>query len=451
MANFRDFLDFQPMLECVKDKKKSARYIYQYMFARCMEMFQYKRLPKSLEAYIFDKWTMNNGISCITADDKGAPRVFFGNLGGEYDVYYRPKKFIIANPHLGAQGFYKEAIVFGEDEEHDGVLMRNDTGWIGLFPMISRYSILMAENYVTLRVADIMLRIIAMLSAPTDKERAAAEAFLAKIEKGELGAIGDNPFFDGIKMQSPPSNNGSYLTQFIELQQYLLGSFYNEIGLSANYNMKREAIGKGESTLDQDALLPLCENMLKCRQEDFNKVNEMFGTDIEVNFSSSWLENILEAKISFLARATEAGLSMPTSSSPDPLVDLEGGEVGSSGDELGHVGSTSNDKENVEGDEKTDETERTDGDESADENAGAGDSSVPEGSDSDESSGNGDESEDEIDGLDSIDNPLDNLEEVLDDALSQLKAEKEKVEFDMNGGGSDEFGGDDSGEKTSDD
>ena len=82
------------------------------------------------------------------------------------------------------------------------------------------------------------------------------------MENGILGVIGESPFFDGVKLQSPPSNNGSYLTQFIEYQQYLKGSLYNELGLSANYNMKREAIGKGESTLDEDALLPLCDNML---------------------------------------------------------------------------------------------------------------------------------------------------------------------------------------------
>ena len=227
--------------------------------------------------------------------------VFSGNLGGVQDVYYRPTTFIISNPHIKVDGeiFTANIPVFENPYEDvgqpTGVLMRNDMDWIGLHPLLSRYAYLMAENILTLRTADVLLRIVALLTAKDDKEQKSALEYLKTIEKGELGVIGESKFFEGVEMQSPPSNNGSYLTQFIEYQQYLKGSFYNEIGLSANYNMKREAIGKGESTLDEDALLPLCDNMLRTRKEDIAKVNKMFGTDIEVEFSSSWLENRIEA------------------------------------------------------------------------------------------------------------------------------------------------------------
>ena len=126
------------------------------------------------------------------------------------------------------------------------------------------------------------------------------------MEDGEFGVIAENRFFEGIKMQSPPSNNGSYLTQFIELHQYLKGSFYNEIGLNANFNMKREALGDGESSLNEDSLLPLCDEMLRCRQEDFDKVNEMFGTNIKVEFDSSWAQNVLEKELLLDKMKTEA-------------------------------------------------------------------------------------------------------------------------------------------------
>lgn len=284
----------------VKDKKTSAKAYYRYLLTRILRMFQYKNLPDSIPHEILDRYLFENGIALITkVNDK--LRVFYGNLGGPQDVYYRPTTFIVSNPHIKVDGeIFTANIPVFECETFDvgqptGVLMRNDTDWIGLHPLISRYAYLLAENTLTLRTADVMLRIIALLSAKTDKERASALEYLKSIEKGELGVIGESAFYEGVNMQSPPSNNGSYLTQFIEYQQYLKGSFYNEIGLSANYNMKREAIGKGESTLDEDALLPLCDNMLKTRQEDLERVNNMFGTNISVEFSSSWLTNRIEA------------------------------------------------------------------------------------------------------------------------------------------------------------
>ena len=81
------------------------------------------------------------------------------------------------------------------------------------------------------------------------------------------------------------------------MHQQLRGAFDNEIVLNSNFNMKREALGDGESSLNEDSLLPLCDEMLRCRQEDFDKVNEMFGTNIKVEFDSSWAQNVLEKEL----------------------------------------------------------------------------------------------------------------------------------------------------------
>ena len=300
MAGYRHLEIVQDFEKYVKDKKTSAKSYYRYLLSRLLRMFQYKNLPDTIPHEILDRYLFEFGIACITKVN-GELYVFSGNLGGVQDVYYRPTTFIVSNPHIKVDGqlFTANIPVFENPYEDvgqpTGVLMRNDADWIGLHPLIARYAYLMAENVLTLRTADVLLRIVALLTAKDDTEQKSALEYLKTIEKGELGVIGESKFFEGVEMQSPPSNNGSYLTQFIEYQQYLKGSFYNEIGLSANYNMKREAIGKGESTLDEDALLPLCDNMLHTRKEDIAKVNKMFGTNIEVEFSSSWLENRIEA------------------------------------------------------------------------------------------------------------------------------------------------------------
>lgn len=342
------------LLNYVKDKAKSSRAYFRYMLARTTKMFQYTGLPDTIPAEVLERYIQVNGVACITKGPDDRLYAFYGNLGSVYDVYFRPTKFIIANPYLGsAAGFTKECVVFGE-EEHDGVLCRNDTEWIGLTPLIARYATLMAENVLTIRSADVMLRVLALLSAPSDKAYKSALDYLSKLEKGEFGVIGDSAFTDGIKMQSPPSNNGSYLTQFIELQQYLKGSFFGELGLRANYNMKREAIGKGESTLDEDAIIPLCDNMLMCRQQDMERINEMFGTEIKVEYSSAWLQNHLEYAISLSSQ-------------------LGAGSVEPSRDDLGDVGADMKEVEK--------------GEEDVTENNISGEGSVGDQGDSQEQSG----------------------------------------------------------------
>ena len=299
------------LVDYVTKKQKSSKYYFRYLLDRTIMMFEYKNLPDTIDQNVLERYLQVNGTACITRANNGNLYVFGGTWGGEQDVYYRPTKYVIANPHVSQlthESFTKECTIYG-DEEHDGVLLRNDTEWASLTPLLARYSALMCENTLTIRTADIMLRIIALLSAGTDKARKSAEAYIKKLENGELSIIGDSAFMESsIHLQSPPSNNGSYLTQFIELQQYLKGSFFNELGLRANYNMKREAIGQGESTLDADSILPLCDNMLSCRKEDIAKVNELFGTDITVDFSSAWLENRIESSINIVSQLNDSGI-----------------------------------------------------------------------------------------------------------------------------------------------
>ena len=84
------------------------------------------------------------------------------------------------------------------------------------------------------------------------------------------------------------------LTNLIESMQYYKASFFNELGLNANYNMKRESINSGESQLNNDALLPLIDDMLNNRKRCAEEVNKRFGTHITVGFASSWEDNQIE-------------------------------------------------------------------------------------------------------------------------------------------------------------
>lgn len=303
-------------LEYVTDKQKSIQAYMKYMVIRLQKMFKYKNLPETIPQEVLEYYLLVNGV-CVIAKDKGTSQLFAltGNLGGMQDAYYRPTKYIVSNPGLSLTKEYE----IGKD----CVLMRNDSMWEGLYPLLARYATMLAENLITMRSADIMLRVMAMLTAPDDKTKIAAEAYLSKLEEGKFGVISENRFLDGVKMQSPPSNNGSYLTQFIELHQYLKGSFFNEIGLNANFNMKREAIGEGESSLNEDSLLPLCQSMLQCRQEDVEKVNNMYGTNIEVEFDSAWANKLMEIELRLKALEAESSQLDEVSEDVDEISPIE--------------------------------------------------------------------------------------------------------------------------------
>ena len=358
--------------EYVLDKEKSIAAYKGYMVNRLMKMFHYEGLPETIPQYMLEYYLLVNG-SCVVAEVEGKPYAFIGSFGGQPDPYYRPTLYVVANPALKFNKTFKLWNTEGEISE-EVAFIRNDAMWMGLNPLMSRYATLLAENVITLRTADIMLRVVALLTAPDDKTKLAAEQYLKDLESGNLGVIGENRFFEGVKMQSPPSNNGSYLTQFIELQQYYKGSFFNEIGLSASFNMKREAIGEGEATLNEDTLAPLIDTMLECRQEDVSRLNDLFGLNITVEFDSAWKQNIEETRLNMLVLESDADDG-----------GNEDGEHGSELDDTAGFGDGSEEAAGAGSDDSSDENIfNSDGHED-DEDCGY--------SDGDEESGDGEESD----------------------------------------------------------
>lgn len=268
----------------ITDKDLAMRSFIMYQLDRTQSMFTYKNLPDTMPEHQIELMLQKNG-NIFVAKHEGELYAFTGGLGGEPDVYYRPTIYTVANPALNLSKNYTI--------NEDGVLVKNDTMMWGLIPLLSKYGALLVENEISLRTIVIYLRIVALISAGDDKTKASADKFVQDIVAGKLSVVGESPFFDGVKIQSLGQSNTSYIQQFVELEQYLKGSLFNELGLNANYNMKRETLTKNETTLNEDFLMPFCDDMLAQRKEGWDRVNEMFGTDISVEFSSTWKKRYL--------------------------------------------------------------------------------------------------------------------------------------------------------------
>lgn len=287
----------------VQNKEQNARHYAKSMLARLTEMFEYDGLPKTIEKrYTLLQLYSNGNIFVMQKPGTTDLYTFCGGWGGEPNAYYVPTLYTIANPYLGFSGTYKIGV--------DGVLIYNDSMAAGLLPIIMRYSELLAENDVSLRLASINARRRTIISGADDNARAGALEYLRQIEDGKLGSvIADPAFLDGIKAQ-PDGAAGTgrgAITELIELEQYIRATMYNELGLNANYNMKREAINSNESQLNKDALHPLIDNMLAEQQKGWDAVNDMFGTSISVRLNSAWLDNEIEkqADLDLLAANVE--------------------------------------------------------------------------------------------------------------------------------------------------
>lgn len=279
-----------------------------YMLARTQSMFDYSGLPDTIPARNLEIMLQLNGNVFFTEVD-GSYYVFTGGLGGEPDVYYEPTIYTVANPALA----FSKNLRIGED----GILIRSDSYGIGLLPMMQKYAAMMVENEFTMRIADINARIAFMMSASDDRTEKSARTFLERIVNGEMGIISDSAFLESLKVNPAGSEHTQRMTDLIEYQQYLKAAWFNDLGINANYNMKREAISPDEAQLNDDALLPLIDDMLEQRQIALDKINEKYGLDISVSLDSSWIKE----------QAIQSPAMSPSQSSSGDVEDLASPET----------------------------------------------------------------------------------------------------------------------------
>lgn len=287
-----------------KSKKAIFDSRVSYMLLRCLEIFEWKNLPETLDARTLELYLLTKGYAIVYKCDKDhiAPDrkegiyALDGSLGGQLDASYFPTIAIPVSPYLNLKR--DKDLRIGEDI----VVVRNDANCVGLASLLSLYGAEEAEAFLTLRMQLLNLRSNKLLLADSDTAKNDAESYLRKLDEGEVGVIGGKRFFEmleGIKTEDMSASAQHSLKDTIEAVQYLDGKLFNEIGLNASFNMKREALNDDEVGAGEDTLFPLVEHWWEWRKKGAEEINRLYGSDCSVDLKSSW-KRVLEERVKAL-------------------------------------------------------------------------------------------------------------------------------------------------------
>lgn len=289
MSNNRNIWLFGNKTPMLKNKDMLVKQYIDYMCIRTLSIFKYKNLPETIPERELELIIQMCRFGIVTKKD-GKLFVFYGGLGGEPNEYYEPTQAIVSNPYLRFNKVLKLDDYIKKDA--DAVVIWNDRCHVGLFPMFLRNAELLAECDISLRYALIKKRFMNIVTADDDNTKSSLEKMFDSVEDGTgFGIVITKKLLDDSsigKVETGLNNQSTDLKDITETKQYILGSWYNELGLNANFNMKRESINESESDMNEDALLPLIDDMLLSRQIAVEEINKHFGTEISVELSSSW-------------------------------------------------------------------------------------------------------------------------------------------------------------------
>lgn len=266
------------------------------MFNRTLEMFEYKNLPNNMTKYDMEKFTQLKGKSIFL---KGKDRFYIldGSPWNDITWNYEPDKALVVNPALPYLNTeYKLGV--------DAVLVRNDYLMMGLGPIFEKNSLDLANTDISLKFAQFNTRFKNLTTSDDDNVKASIDKLMTDIWNGlKPYAIHTTQLYksDTVK-NNPVGYQNTDIKDLMELRQYQLAQFFIELCLNANYNMKRENIGKSEATLmNEDVIIPLIDQMLNCRRMAIDEINRIYGLEIEVDLSSAW-KKIQEEVIMDLAK-----------------------------------------------------------------------------------------------------------------------------------------------------
>lgn len=284
----------------VCDFKSNYDFYFKWLCNKVMSCFIIKdRSNGKTETINWNYFKMNlllDGQICIT-DFGDNLYACIGNRGGKPNEYYIPTIFTIANPVLGSKQV--DIDVNGVVFYNTDIDIFNYTGNCeifsgGLYDLISQTATLLADNIISINCNQINSRITAFFTAESEAQAIAGEAILKKMYAGKPYQILRSDLIEKLNVNPINSSASGNITELVELHNYIIANFFQSIGVKSNNVMKRERLINSEIDSQNDYLKVSLLEILTSWQKGFDKLNEIYGTDISVNLNPALLDELLE-------------------------------------------------------------------------------------------------------------------------------------------------------------
>lgn len=282
-----------PNYEGVCNVDQNFRFYFKTLTNKVGQMIEFKNLPENVDEEFLKEQLILCGKICFTQFNQHI-YALNGNIGGEPNCYYESQDFIIANPVLGS----KTVKIRHEDGSSkvdglEGILVgltsidkQVESLHGGLYDLIYQTAGLLADNVVSLNCAQINSRVQVAFVADDEALANTGEKVLKDMYNGKPYKILTQDILNKLTV-SPIAASGTNTTimSLIEAQANIWQNFYNQLGLSYNGNLKRERINTAESELMTGSLNLNLQTIIENLKADIDKVNELFGTSIEVDIN----------------------------------------------------------------------------------------------------------------------------------------------------------------------
>lgn len=241
-------------------------------------LFEWGNLPTTFdENYLNAELIMHGRVGIISKS--GQLYTVRGDVGGEINEYYKPTQFIYANPVLGSGSptiGQDIAVIFLTSED-----TAPNIHVCGLSALIESTASLLADNELSLSVAQKNTRLMLLADADNEATRNSAEQTLKAMYNGEPYKVVNRRMTDTFNVNPLVTiRPAESMRQLIENRQYIWSCFLQELGINSNFNLKRERLTSSEVDLNSECLDTLIDDIEMTVLQGVDKTNTMYNTNI---------------------------------------------------------------------------------------------------------------------------------------------------------------------------
>lgn len=265
---------------------KLYRYYFDFILRLLYRVILFEGLPETVNETFFKMILYTQGKICFLAGEQigeSDAQVLALNCtrADTPDVYYIPTNVLVTNPRLKKsynlrRGVDCEVVYLSEADKYN---LTDISG--GLYNLIERTATMLADNDISINIAQKNTRLVNLVSADTQNTVDSIKAVFAKMYEGDPDIVVKSSLVDklaGVPILQNQSNHN--LVELIEVQQYILSHFYEQIGIQTHDQMKRERLITAEVNDNLDLCFLNVDDMLISIQEGLQRVNDMFGMSI---------------------------------------------------------------------------------------------------------------------------------------------------------------------------
>lgn len=277
----------------VANVKVGFRYWFFKLLNITLDIFNYNGLPEGLPARELELNLQLTGHAVVLQkkDNK-----LFTPITCIYgvDEYYRPDKAVFGNPVVVDSKQYNigtDCEVIYNNSLQDNVLYMKSDG--SLLTFICRYARQLADVESTINIYSVNSRLTSIPVTDDQNVTHSIKAFFKKLAFGERAIVTDNNIIQNFRnIDINRLNVVDGVNDWIIARDKILEQFYRDIGLKM-YNPKKAQVSEDEIEANTQILLISTDDMLKERKAGVERVNNLFGTSIDVSINPKYRTDMI--------------------------------------------------------------------------------------------------------------------------------------------------------------